>query len=118
MCGIYSQRYACLSYEVHMSACRVIFTCITLTFTYNLVGGKLKAYFIIVQQNFAHNLVSIGILGFIILLQCGGINPQHIYSVHVVQHGDFKNQFFDILCLSSWGYFTNDQPLLLSFMLS
>ena len=41
---------------------------------YNLGGDEVKAYFIIVQQNFAHNLGLLDIPGFTILIPHIGIN--------------------------------------------
>ena len=75
MCGIYYQRYDYMPYQVHLSVCPFICTYIELPCMYNLGGDEVKAYFIIVQQNFAHNLGLLDIPGFTILLPHIGINP-------------------------------------------
>ena len=86
MDGRYYQKYACLSYQTHLSVCPVLCLCISFPFNSNLGGGNVKAYFVIDQQNIARSLDLIGILGCNILLPCGGINPYCISSVHGVQH--------------------------------
>ena len=42
MCGIYSHRYACLSYKIGISICHNVFLCINLTFTSTLGCGDVK----------------------------------------------------------------------------
>ena len=74
MFGLYSQRSTCLSCQVQLSVCPVICPCIALTFTPALVGGDVKAYFIIAQLNLARDLGLPGILGFAILFPYGVIN--------------------------------------------
>ena len=57
-----------------MYVCNIVCPCIAFTFTTNLGGGNVNAYLIIFQPNIAHNLGFIGVIGFNLLLLCGGIN--------------------------------------------
>ena len=75
MRGLYSRRSTFMSYKIPLCVFTDIYLCITLPITYTLGGGETKAYFIIVQPNFARHLVLLGIIGFTILPQCGYINP-------------------------------------------
>ena len=58
-----------------MSVCPVVCTCTTFIFNITLVCGDVKVYFIIFEANLARNLGLLAIIGFIISLRHGGINP-------------------------------------------
>ena len=74
MCVICYQSSPFLSYQIHPSEFIVICPHISLHFTFNLGGGDVKAYFIIVYPNSARNLSLLGIIWFTILLTDVGIN--------------------------------------------
>ena len=74
MRGIYCSRSTCMSYQVHIYVCTDICLCITLPFTSTLVNGGVKGLPHHSSTKPCKYLGLLGILGFNILLQNGGIN--------------------------------------------
>ena len=68
--------------KVRIFACLFVFPYITLHFNSTLGGGNVKAYFIIVQPKFTHNLGLLSIIWFTILLTRGGIRLGPAQDVH------------------------------------